>query len=145
MPRFHLLLPNGKNGAILTRVRPICLAPFGSHFTTNRGKYHNGYHREVLRLHHELLPHQQYQRWVSVSSMLDNRGIARSTCTGKCAVPFYVFVCIILLNGCSYYFQRLTSKQMQYWEPAKFSAELRHRISDQSGPILLKMDMDSGA
>ena len=32
----------------------------------------------------------------------------------------------------------------KYWEPAKFAAELRHRASKNTGPIVLKMDMDSG-
>lgn len=38
----------------------------------------------------------------------------------------------------------LNDPRVQYWEPAKYCAELRHRISDDSGPILLKMNMDSG-
>ena len=55
------------------------------------------------------------------------------------------FLLILSLNRCVSYFQRKTLKQMQYWEPAKFCAELRHRSSDKSGSVVLKMDMDSGA
>ncbi|KAL7543122.1 hypothetical protein ACHAXR_012546 [Thalassiosira sp. AJA248-18] len=33
---------------------------------------------------------------------------------------------------------------VHYWEPAKFASELRHRASSESGPVVLKMDMDSG-
>lgn len=38
----------------------------------------------------------------------------------------------------------LHDPRVQYWEPAKYAAELRHQISSRSGPILIKMDMDSG-
>ncbi|KAL9183871.1 hypothetical protein ACHAXT_004727 [Thalassiosira profunda] len=38
----------------------------------------------------------------------------------------------------------LHDPRVQYWEPAKFAAELRHRVSKESGPIVLAMDMDSG-
>jgi len=38
----------------------------------------------------------------------------------------------------------LHDPRVQYWEPAKFAAELRHKTSKDSGPAILKMDMDSG-
>lgn len=38
----------------------------------------------------------------------------------------------------------LNDPRVAYWEPAKYCAELRHKISDESGPVLLKMNMDSG-
>ena len=38
----------------------------------------------------------------------------------------------------------LHDPRVQYWEPAKFVAELRHNASEQSGPVILKMDMESG-
>ena len=34
---------------------------------------------------------------------------------------------------------------MQYWEPSKFAAEIRHQHdSENSGPVCLKMDMTAG-
>lgn len=39
----------------------------------------------------------------------------------------------------------LHDPRVQYWEPAKYAAELRHAINKgSSGPICLKMDMSSG-
>ncbi|KAL7472593.1 hypothetical protein ACHAXS_013579 [Conticribra weissflogii] len=38
----------------------------------------------------------------------------------------------------------LYDPRVQYWEPAKFAAELRHTSSEDSGPIVLKMDMEAG-
>jgi len=38
----------------------------------------------------------------------------------------------------------LHDPRVQYWEPSKFAAELRHKISPDSGPICLKMDMTAG-
>ena len=38
----------------------------------------------------------------------------------------------------------LHDPRVQYWEPAKFVAELRHQASEESGPVILKMDMESG-
>jgi oligopeptidase B len=38
----------------------------------------------------------------------------------------------------------LNDRRVAYWEPTKYCAELRHKISDKSGPVLLKMNMDSG-
>jgi oligopeptidase B len=32
----------------------------------------------------------------------------------------------------------------QYWEPAKFAAELRHSQAPGSGPVCLKIDMSAG-
>eukprot|EP00585_Thalassiosira_rotula_P011226 CAMPEP_0196159548 /NCGR_PEP_ID=MMETSP0910-20130528/46377_1 /TAXON_ID=49265 /ORGANISM="Thalassiosira rotula, Strain GSO102" /LENGTH=895 /DNA_ID=CAMNT_0041424469 /DNA_START=409 /DNA_END=3097 /DNA_ORIENTATION=+ len=36
----------------------------------------------------------------------------------------------------------LHDPRVQYWEPAKLAAELRHKTSKDSGPVILKMDMD---
>lgn len=38
----------------------------------------------------------------------------------------------------------LHDPRVQYWEPAKYASELRHKSSKESGPVILKMDMDSG-
>ena len=38
----------------------------------------------------------------------------------------------------------LHDPRVQYWEPAKFVAELRHQASEESGPVIMKMDMESG-
>lgn len=39
----------------------------------------------------------------------------------------------------------LHDPRVQYWEPAKFTSELRHNINqEKSGPICLKMDMTAG-
>jgi len=38
----------------------------------------------------------------------------------------------------------LHDPRVQYWEPAKFAAELRHKSSKESGNVILKMDMDAG-
>ncbi|KAL3800319.1 hypothetical protein HJC23_003615 [Cyclotella cryptica] len=38
----------------------------------------------------------------------------------------------------------LYDPRVQYWEPAKFAAELRHGVSKDSGKVLLKIDMDAG-
>jgi oligopeptidase B len=38
----------------------------------------------------------------------------------------------------------LYDPRVQFWEPAKFAAELRHGVSKDSGKVLLKVDMDAG-
>jgi len=38
----------------------------------------------------------------------------------------------------------LHDPRVQFWEPAKFAAELRHKQGDGSGPVCLKMDMTAG-
>jgi len=38
----------------------------------------------------------------------------------------------------------LHDPRVQYWEPSKFAAELRHNQSSESGPVCLKMDMTAG-
>lgn len=38
----------------------------------------------------------------------------------------------------------LHDPRVQYWEPAKFAAELRHKQSEKSGPVVLKIDMAAG-
>jgi len=38
----------------------------------------------------------------------------------------------------------LHDPRVQFWEPAKFAAELRHCQSKDSGPVCLKMDMSAG-
>jgi oligopeptidase B len=38
----------------------------------------------------------------------------------------------------------LYDPRVQYWEPAKFAGELRHSTSEESGVVLLKMDMEAG-
>ena len=35
-------------------------------------------------------------------------------------------------------------KSLQYWEPAKFAAELRFKQGADSGPVCLKIDMAAG-
>ena len=38
----------------------------------------------------------------------------------------------------------LHDPRVQYWEPAKMAAELRHGGGEGSGPVLLKIDMAAG-
>ena len=38
----------------------------------------------------------------------------------------------------------LHDPRVQYWEPAKMAAELRHQGGEGSGPVLLKLDMAAG-
>jgi len=38
----------------------------------------------------------------------------------------------------------LHDPRVQYWEPTKFVASLRHLTSKDSGPVCLKMDMSAG-
>ncbi|KAL7520807.1 hypothetical protein ACHAWX_005510 [Stephanocyclus meneghinianus] len=38
----------------------------------------------------------------------------------------------------------LYDPRVQYWEPAKFAAQLRHCVSKDSGNVLLMVDMDAG-
>ena len=38
----------------------------------------------------------------------------------------------------------LHDPRVQYWEPAKFAAELRHTQAPDSGPVCLKIDMSAG-
>jgi oligopeptidase B len=38
----------------------------------------------------------------------------------------------------------LHDPRVQYWEPAKFAAELRYWQSKDSGPVCLKIDMTAG-
>lgn len=38
----------------------------------------------------------------------------------------------------------LFDPRVQYWEPAKFVAELRHNVAKDSGQVLLKMDFNAG-
>jgi len=39
----------------------------------------------------------------------------------------------------------LHDPRVQYWEPAKFTAELRHgQNSEESGPVCLKIDLTAG-
>lgn len=38
----------------------------------------------------------------------------------------------------------LHDPRVQYWEPAKFAAELRHSQAEGSGPVCVKMDMSAG-
>ena len=38
----------------------------------------------------------------------------------------------------------LHDPRVQYWEPAKFAAELRHKQGGESGPVCLKMDLAAG-
>lgn len=39
----------------------------------------------------------------------------------------------------------LHDPRVQYWEPAKFAAELRHsQEAEGSGPVCVKMDMSAG-
>jgi oligopeptidase B len=38
----------------------------------------------------------------------------------------------------------LHDHRVQYWEPAKFAATLRHLSGKASGPVCLKIDMNSG-
>lgn len=38
----------------------------------------------------------------------------------------------------------LHDPRVQFWEPAKFAAELRHTQGKESGPVCLKMDMSAG-
>jgi len=38
----------------------------------------------------------------------------------------------------------LHDPRVQYWEPAKFAAELRHSQGKESGPVCVKLDMAAG-
>ena len=38
----------------------------------------------------------------------------------------------------------LHDPRVQYWEPAKFAAELRHHQGKDSGPVCVKIDMNAG-
>jgi oligopeptidase B len=38
----------------------------------------------------------------------------------------------------------LHDPRVQYWEPSKFAATLRHTQSNESGPVCVKMDMSAG-
>ena len=38
----------------------------------------------------------------------------------------------------------LHDPRVQYWEPTKFAAEIRHQSSVESGPCCVKIDMDAG-
>jgi oligopeptidase B len=38
----------------------------------------------------------------------------------------------------------LHDPRVQYWEPAKFAAELRHSQAPGSGPVCVKLDMSAG-
>jgi len=38
----------------------------------------------------------------------------------------------------------LHDPRVQYWEPTKFAAEIRHQSSAESGPCCVKIDMDAG-
>lgn len=38
----------------------------------------------------------------------------------------------------------LHDPRVQYWEPAKHAAELRHKASPESGPTCIKIDMTAG-
>lgn len=38
----------------------------------------------------------------------------------------------------------LHDPRVQYWEPVKFAAELRHSQRQDSGPVCVKMDMSAG-
>ena len=38
----------------------------------------------------------------------------------------------------------LHDPRVQYWEPAKYAATLRHKSTKKSGRVIVKMDMDSG-
>ncbi len=53
-------------------------------------------------------------------------------------------IVIMFLNTESNH-ERIENLVVQYWEPAKFTSELRHNIDqEKSGPICLKMDMTAG-
>ena len=39
----------------------------------------------------------------------------------------------------------LHDPRVQYWEPTKFAAEIRHQSSVESGPCCVKIDMDAGS
>uniref|UniRef100_A0A7S4IWH5 Prolyl endopeptidase n=2 Tax=Odontella aurita TaxID=265563 RepID=A0A7S4IWH5_9STRA len=51
-------------------------------------------------------------------------------------------------NGATYPSCLLTGglhdPRVQYWEPSKFAAELRHRQGPESGPVCVKIDMSAG-
>ena len=38
----------------------------------------------------------------------------------------------------------LHDPRVQYWEPSKFAAEIRHQSNDKSGPVCVKIDMAAG-